>query len=94
MAFRILCLEAQWRTVSSDSSQHSQKVRLAQLSLYNAESVPVFIHSVAIPSLCLNSVKRSDVTGKRFEWLLGENNVIQVPPPIQLLGENIAGHGY
>ena len=43
-------------------------------------------------------MKRSDIIGNPFEWLLGENNVIKVPLPILhciiLLGENIAGqHG-
>ena len=29
-----------------------------------------------------DSVKRSDVTGNHFEWLLDENNVFKSPPPL------------
>ena len=44
-------------------------------------------------------MKRSDVTGNSFEWLIGEDNVIFSPPPpilhsIRLLGENSACQGY
>ena len=42
------------------------------------------------------SVKRSYVNGNPFEWLLGENNVIFIPPSpyFIVLGENTAGQGY
>ena len=43
-------------------------------------------------------MKRSDVTGYSFEWLLGEIMIYKYPCSIfhciSLLDENIAGQGY